>query len=429
MQRFSVFLLAVFLLAACNHGNEYTGGTPEPQIPKGVARPIGTSLGLPVTKDIGAAGGNIASGDGKLNITVPAGAVTGNTTFSVEPVTNTLPGSPGIAYRLKPEGIKFAKPLTLQFNYLASDLDSTDAEALFMAYQSNDGIWRMVTNTQLNKQAQTLTVQSDHFSTWAPFAMFWLTSQHAQVQPGKSTTLAIRTTDNFLAANLESTEVEIMQDKVLDNRDNIKNWKLNGEGNLAADAARPTAVYTAPGVKPQQNPVTVSVEVHNFIPAGKIPGRGATGKIILLRKIRIVDETWHYGTMDGLDFNTSHRWFLAEGGVLNIEGIVGGMIGLTITAFTDEPKPGFFNWDIAQGANTAQAVWLSRSPGGWLSGYPHCKDGYDINSPGSLQIEKVETVGGIKYVEGRYDVTVYDVAEECDPPSKIIRGFFRVKSR
>lgn len=436
MKRISVFLLAAALLSACNHHKRHedtpvpqTPQNPqEPQGPKGAVRPIGTPLGTAVTKEIGPQGGEIASADGKLRITVPAGAVAANTTFSVEPVTNTLPGSPGIAYRLKPEG-KFPKPLTLQFTYNTTDLDSTDAEALFMAFQQADGIWRLVTRTQLDKQSRTLTVETDHFSTWAPYAMFWLTSQQEQVQPGKSTGLAVRTTDNYLAVNLERTEVEIMQDKVLDDMGNIKNWQLTGTGNLAPDAARPTAMYTAPGAIPQENPVKVSVEVHNFIPAGKIPGRGATGKLILLRKIRIVDDTWHFGTIDGLDFNTSHRWFLAQGGILNIEGTVAGMIGLTITAIVDEPKPGYYVWDIAQGANTAQAVWLSRGPGGWISGYPHCKEGFDINSPGRLYIEKVETVNGVKYVEGQYNVTVYDAAEECDPPSKIIQGFFRVKAR
>ncbi|WP_341837521.1 hypothetical protein WJU16_06520 [Chitinophaga pollutisoli] len=436
MTRFSVFLLAVALLSACNHHKRHED-TPvpqnpqnpqEPQGPKGVARPIGTSLGTAVTKDIGPQGGNIASADGKLRITVPAGAVAANTTFSVEPVTNTLPGSPGIAYRLKPEG-KFPKPLTLQFTYNTTDLDSTDAEALFLAFQPADGIWRMVTRTQLDKQNRTLTVETDHFSTWAPYALFWLTSLHEQVQTGKSTGLAVRTTDNYLAANLERTEVEIMQDKVLDDMANIRNWQLDGEGNLAPDGARPTALYTAPGAMPEISIVKVSVEVHNFIPAGKIPGRGATGKLILQRKIRIVEDTWHYGTIDGVNFNTSHRWFLAQGGILNIEGIVGGMVGLTITAFMDEPKPGNYRWDIAQGDNTAQAVWLSRSPGGWISGYHHCRDGYDINSPGALVIEIVETVNGVKYVEGHYTVNVYDPAGACEPPTKRFQGFFRVKSR
>lgn len=428
MKRIRIFLMAALCLSACSRDPK-TVTPPQQEPPKGVVRPIGTSLGAPVTKEIGAAGGTMNSGDGKLSITVPAGAVTANTTFSVEPVTNTLPGSPGIAYRLKPEGVKFAKPLTLQFNYQAQDLDSTDAEALFMAYQGTDGIWRMITHTQLDKQSQKLTVQTDHFSTWAPYAMFWLTSHHEQVQPGKSTTLAIRTTDNFLAVNLERTEVEIMQDKVLENMSNIKNWKLTGEGNLAPETGRPVAVYTAPGSIPQQNPVTVSVEVHNFIPAGKIPGRGTTGKLILLRKIRIVDETWHYGTIAGYDFNTTQRWFLMEAGVLNIEGIIVGMSSIMITAKTNAPVTGFFPWDIAQGGGTAQAVYLPGGPGGWESGYTHCKDGYDINSPGRLYIEKVETVGGTMYVEGSYTVTVYNVAVECNPPQKIIQGYFRVKSR
>lgn len=424
----SVLALAMLLLAACSRYNDH-GGAPAPQEPKGIVRPIGTSLGEPVTQQIGPQGGNLSSADGKLKITVPAGAVSANMPFSVEPVANTLPGSPGISYRLRPEGIKFSKPLTLQFTYHESDLDSTDAEALFMAYQRADGIWRMVTRTALDKQARTLTVQTDHFSTWAPYAMFWLTSWSDQVQTGKHTGLAIRTTNNYLAFNFDRTEVEIAQDKVLDNPANIKNWSLTGAGQLVPDAKLYLATYTAPANIPQQNPVTASVEVHNFIPPGKIPGRGATGKLILLKKIRIVDETWHYGTIAGQPFNAVQRWYFSDPFALNIEGILGNGASIMLTIKIGEPAVGDFSWDVAQPAATAQAVYLPGGPGGWLSGYTHCKEGYDINSPGSVSIHKVETVNGTKYAEGEYTVTVYDPSTECSPPSKTIKGYFRVKSR
>ncbi len=175
-----------------------------------------------------------------------------------------------------------------------------------MAYQKADGIWRMMTRTALDKANRTLTVQSDHFSTWAPYAMFWLTSLKDQVQVGKTTEVAIRTTDNFLAVNLEQTEVEIAQEKTINDLKNIKNWKVTGAGTLAPDNKYPSATYTAPGTVPQANPVTVSVEVHNFIPAGAIPGRGATGKLILLKRIRIVEDTWYHGTIAGRNSTLSN---------------------------------------------------------------------------------------------------------------------------
>ncbi len=81
-----------------------------------------------------------------------------------------------------------------------------------------------------------------------------------------------------------------------------------------------------------------------------------------------------------------------------------------ITVKIPDFQSGNFSWDIAQPAGTAQAVYLPGGPGGWEGGYPHCRDGYDINSPGSLSVTKVETIEGVKYIEGHYTVTVYNVA-------------------
>ncbi|MGE7774592.1 hypothetical protein ACQKLP_07715 [Chitinophaga sp. NPDC101104] len=430
MKRIIAPVLAMLLLFACTSHENNDNVTPKPQPPKGAVRPIGTSLGAPVTKTIGAAGGDISSADGKLKITVPAGAIAANTQFSVEPISNTLPGSPGIAYRLRPEGVKFAKPLTLQFTYTAADLDSTHEEALFMAYQAQNGIWRMLPKTQLDKQAKTLTVQTDHFSDWAPYAMFWLTSGKDAVKVKESTLLSIHVTEDFLIANLNQDEVEIAREKVLEKAENVKNWKMaSGGGTITPDAKPFLANYTAPAKPSNPNPVTVSVEIHNFIPAGMIPGRGTTGKAILFKKIRIVEDTWHYGTIAGQDFNTVQHWYFADPFALNIEGIISATSSIMLTIKIGAPATGNYGWDIAQPAATAQAVYLPGGPGGWLSGYTHCKDGYDINSPGSVSIEKVEVVGGTKYVEGQYTVTVYNAAVDCNPPAKLIRGFFRVKSR
>lgn len=427
MKRIIAPVLAMLLLFACTSHKNNDNVTPEPQPPKGAVRPAGTSLGTPVTKAIGAQGGDISSGDGKLKITVPAGAIAANTQFSVEPISNTLPGSPGIAYRLRPEGVKFAKPLTLQFTYNDADLDSTNEEALFMAYQSNDGIWRMIPKTQLDITQKKLTVQTDHFSDWAPYAMFWLTALKDAVKPKETTSLVIHTTENFLLADLTKNEVEIAKEKVLESAENVKNWKLTGAGKLVPDAKPFLANYTAPEKVPNPNPVTVSVEVHNFIPPGKIPGRGATGKAILFKKIRIYDDTYFYGTNGGVEYNTLQHWFFEEDGeeVMLIGGFTGTIahIGLYLPKASG---PGTYRM------NMHGMVYIEDfSQAGKLlynTVYTHCISGDDINAAGSLEIEKVETVNGVKYITGNFSVGMFKFTS-CSPPVKQVTGQFRVRDR
>jgi hypothetical protein len=49
---------------------------------------VGTPNGAAVTKTIGAAGGELASSDGRLTVQVPAGALSAETSLSIQPVTS-----------------------------------------------------------------------------------------------------------------------------------------------------------------------------------------------------------------------------------------------------------------------------------------------------------------------------------------------------
>jgi hypothetical protein len=427
MKRIIVPMLAILFLYACTSEKNKDNVTPQPQAPKGEVRPAGTSLGAPVTKDIGAAGGNISSADGKLKVTVPAGAIAANTQFSVEPISNTLPGSPGIAYRLRPEGVKFAKPLTLEFTYNTSDLDSTSEEALFMAYQAKDGIWRMLPKTQLDRTAQKLTIQTDHFSDWAPFAMFWLTAIKNALKPKESTLLSVHVTEDFLISSLNQDEVEIAREKVLQSADNVKNWKVNSGGTVTPDAKPFLANYTAPAKVPNPNPVTVSVEIHNFIPAGMIPGRGATGKAILFKKIRIYEDTYFYGTNGGAEYNTLQHWFFEEDGEDIM--LIGGFTGTAAHFGLYLPKgSGVGTYNM----NMHGYVYIEDfSQAGTLiynTVYTHCISGDDINAAGSIEITKIETLNGVKYIEGNFSVGMFKFTS-CSPPVKKVTGEFRVRDR
>lgn len=65
------------------------------------ATETGTPQGEKITKEIGPAGGTLASPDGRLTLTVPPNALTETIPFSIQPITNKAESGLGLAYRLE----------------------------------------------------------------------------------------------------------------------------------------------------------------------------------------------------------------------------------------------------------------------------------------------------------------------------------------
>ena len=86
---------------------------------------IGTPIGAATSVVIGAAGGSVKTPDGRLTVTIPAGALAADTTIAIQPITNTSPGGAGVAYELLPDGQTFAVPAQLTLAYTDADVDSS----------------------------------------------------------------------------------------------------------------------------------------------------------------------------------------------------------------------------------------------------------------------------------------------------------------
>jgi hypothetical protein len=130
-----------------------------------------TLPGVPVdptiATTISAAGGTVATADGALRVSVPAGTVAAATAFTITPIANTARGAVGGAFRLGPEGTRFTQPVTLTFKGPESYGRGTSLAGVGVSYQDARGYWQRVEPVTRDAAANTISVQTDHFSDWA----------------------------------------------------------------------------------------------------------------------------------------------------------------------------------------------------------------------------------------------------------------------
>ncbi|NLR58404.1 hypothetical protein HGH93_09860 [Chitinophaga polysaccharea] len=418
------FLLVGGMLIALYSCKKNDNNQPATVPQHGTIHEKGTPVGEAVHATIGPAGGTLTTTDGRMKLEVPAGAVTKETDFTIQPVTNTLPGSPGNAYRLLPEGQTFTKPVTLSFHYNDNDLEGTAVQVLFLAFQSNDGIWRCIPQTALDETAHTLTAKTTHFSDWAPFAEFWLNVANHELKPKGSTTVDI--SSPFLLAPLGKDDpLEIADTHAEDNPKNIKNWQIFQDGKLTVESSNKRAHYTAPDQIPGHNPVQVSVEIYNFIPAGYVRP-GATGKAVLMSNIYIVDETYFTAEIDGIPYTLNSIFYTMEDGKFIINGNLSATTSIMLV--TNGANAGFYPFTVDENAGTGIAVYNGGAGNGYVHNYTPCASD-PIASPGGIAITKTEKSGDVEYLEGSFSATVYKEEGIC--PNLVVRhknmkGRFRV---
>ncbi|GAB3949659.1 hypothetical protein GCM10028805_26290 [Spirosoma harenae] len=418
------------------HPSDTTKTTPAPTSHSGVVYDHGTPVGQLTQKVIGPEGGTLASMDGTLTMTIPAGAVSKATTFSIQPVTPTLPGLiSGQSFRLLPEGQTFAQPVTLHYHYNADSLDGTSAQALFMAYQSSDGYWKALLNTELDETAQTLTVSTKHFSDWGAFAQYTLDATPDVVFPAQSAELALSGYwDEITPLTPEAVELELAKKKALRNPSNIKNWRYVGKGTLEVATDRTSATYW-PSESVTKGTALIKVDVYNIIPPGQVPRKGATGKVELLKTIRI-EGAYFRATVNGKSYEGKTWHAIVTAQETNIGGLLANGDYISFVIGQTELRPGKIAYAADDGADlslTGNAIAsleidgdLSRPYESW---YSPCEGEHIIVSPGGITIDAVEVINGNTYVRGSYEATVYWEEGAC-PDQKLdtrsIRGEFRV---
>lgn len=254
----TVFLLPIlFFMFSCKKSPV----EPAPEQGKYITEP-GTPQGVAVTKKIGVTGGNISSSDGRIKITVPAGALDAETTLTIQPISNKMEQGIGKAYRLGPHSITFNKPVSITFQYADGEINGTTAELLRIAYQDSTGAWRMPTGTSLDKHSKSVTVTTTHFSDWGIFPMMFIEPAEARVALNESVNLQVMVC--LSADDIEEAEEPHRNDRTVLKPVPapaffVKKWIFSGSGKLTSDGIK--ATYKAPNQQPDPNPEAVTVEV------------------------------------------------------------------------------------------------------------------------------------------------------------------------
>jgi hypothetical protein len=254
-------LVSLLLAMSCSDDGEQNnaGNDKEPAVTA-----IGLPVGDPVTKTIGSGGGSIASEDGVMELTIPAGALAANTDIIIQPVTNEAPGGIGLSYDLLPSGTVFSKPATLTFHYTDGDINGSNPLCLYIAYQDNSKIWISDLNSQiLDSLAQTISLDINHFTIFSEGTDHpRITGTPLTLKAGQTSSLSIvETTLLEQSSTVTHSSTNPVPDAL------VRSWKVNSDvggngtdGTIEGTGARVT--YRAPAIIDRRRTVDISAPLN-----------------------------------------------------------------------------------------------------------------------------------------------------------------------
>lgn len=228
---------------------------------------FGTPDGKLVNKEIGSAGGKIVSDDNRVELIFPAGALTSNTTISIQPVTNLAPNGVGKSYWFEPSGIQFKKPVQIIFHYTDEEAEICPPDWMSLGVQSKNGKWSFVDYESFDSISKTLTGFIHHFSGASNI-------NDVQLKPNK-TKLPVDGVTSIDVIDISSISSSYSWEPAeLPGANNLlwyASGVLNGNertgkigtSNIPSGNNRLwQAYYLAPRFLPQKNPVKISVEIY-----------------------------------------------------------------------------------------------------------------------------------------------------------------------
>lgn len=252
--------------------------TPSTQQPDVTPTEIGEVQGAAASAAIGPAGGTLTSNDGRLTLTVPAGAFDTAQQVSIEPISNKAHGAKGAAYRISPEGLNTPVPMTLTFKVDTVTLRGTALGLMTIATQDGNRRWRAYRSPARDATSSTISVQTHHFSDWALIT-------GVQLQPSSAVVAVRKSLDLFIIScpSVEDPDAEDMAwmdscEPDVPLLGQASDWAVNGvEGGTPAtgtvapgkdsgSVGASWATFNAPAAVPGVNPVAASVDYWDHSP-------------------------------------------------------------------------------------------------------------------------------------------------------------------
>ena len=271
---------------------------PPSGVPKPMAEPQPTSVGTPtgtvVTDSIGPAGGVISSADGSLSLSVPAGAVSADTVFGLQPISNTAWGGRGGGFRLTPAGATFMKPVTLRFKLSTSDLKGASLGQLGVAFQNPQGVWEVLEDAAFDAASQSLSADTTHFTDFATFPYVELRPASSLLKLKSPLVLELyecvqraRASDPKKTTLTKCQSSRANAEEGVSSAYRIKSWVVNGvpNGNATVGAISKmdaySGTYTAPAKIPSSGKiVTVAVGITSASTPNQNAGTDASLELI-----------------------------------------------------------------------------------------------------------------------------------------------------
>jgi hypothetical protein len=271
----------------------FTAGNEEFLLP---ATEVGNPSGAKVTKTIGPDGGSLSTADGRMTIAVPPGSVRDPTAFAIQPITNTATSGRGDAYRFEPDGSKFSIPVTLSLKYSDEDIEGTIPEAVTAAFQDKQGHWQTRRTVELDKEAKTISIQTDHFTDFSFLSRMSLSPNKVTLKPGENQVISVHVCE-------EPSWLDRMRNRT-GNCTHVADpggvFTLSGPGQID-DAGDGNTVYTAPPRRPTPDVAYVTYTFYYFDTGGDDTQSQTMIKHEVNARIKIVDRGFKAtGTWGGM---------------------------------------------------------------------------------------------------------------------------------
>ena len=380
MKTQSYFFSLFILISSCHFSEDKSVPGPDTDH-SGTVTEVGSPAGPLVTKQIGAQGGRITSADGRVELILPAGAVSTETPVSIQAISNHAPNGVGFAYRFLPEGTTFAKACQFRYRYNRSHVKLNDQENFLVSYQKTDGIWYNVRGVQADTTSQIITVPMEHFSDWSVSETHYLETfaiESAESPEvlfyGEKMELSVQ----MLAILFDAEKHEPIQVR---GTDSAVKWEISGSNNGSIKTEKGyQAFYTAPMSSPTQNPVTITATI-NF----------KNGKRLILVKQVVVGTGYMKFNFEGKQYNLSAVLDEYGNTYFDLAGASAGNNRASLTFMINAPSSGTCKFgDPTRAKNTFTcAAELGINGKQWHTNPGYCDDNA-ISTPGHLVLTKYQ---------------------------------------